>query len=226
VTVNGRADLDVLLCATRHVLLDFDGPICSIFANVPAPSVAARLRAMLRAAGVSEAVVGDDEDDPIAVFRSTSKLDPSLAARIESALSAAEVSASRTADPTPHVDAFLLACRHAGRSVAVVSNNAEPAVRSYLTAHGLIERVGPVIGRTVPNPALLKPSPHLVKRAIDLLGADPAACTMIGDSVSDIESARAAGARSIGYANDPREREHLWSAGADAVIGSLAELLR
>ena len=38
------SDLDTILARTRHLLLDFDGPICSIFAGLPAATVADRLR--------------------------------------------------------------------------------------------------------------------------------------------------------------------------------------
>jgi hypothetical protein len=37
-------DLDTIVSRTRHLLLDFDGPICSIFAGLPAATVADRLR--------------------------------------------------------------------------------------------------------------------------------------------------------------------------------------
>jgi HAD superfamily hydrolase (TIGR01509 family) len=226
VTVKDQAEIDEVLARTRHVLLDFDGPICSIFAGLPAPSVAAQLKAILRVAGVGPVTKLAHEDDPIEVFRFSSKLDPKLAVRVESALSAAEVKASRSADPTPYVREFVRACRRAGRSIAVVSNNAQAAVRGYLAAHRLIDDIGPIVGRATADPALLKPSPYLVLRAIDELGADPATCTMIGDSVTDIESARAAGARSIGYANRPGKHEQLAIAGADVVITTLADLLR
>ena len=36
-----RADLVGLLSGKSAILLDFDGPVCSIFSNHPAPGVAA-----------------------------------------------------------------------------------------------------------------------------------------------------------------------------------------
>ena len=38
------SDLDTIVSRTRHLLLDFDGPICSIFAGLPAATIADRLR--------------------------------------------------------------------------------------------------------------------------------------------------------------------------------------
>jgi phosphoglycolate phosphatase len=71
---------------------------------------------------------------------------------------------------------------------------------------------------------LLKPNPHLILRAIDLLAATPDGCVLIGDSVSDIEGARAAGIRSVGLADKPGKERRLADAGADAVIHSMAQL--
>ena len=34
------SDLDAIVSATRHLLLDFDGPICSVFAGLPAHIIA------------------------------------------------------------------------------------------------------------------------------------------------------------------------------------------
>ena len=37
-------DLGAIVARTRYLLLDFDGPVCSIFAGLPAPEVADELR--------------------------------------------------------------------------------------------------------------------------------------------------------------------------------------
>ncbi|WP_233564897.1 HAD family hydrolase [Micromonospora musae] len=59
--------------------------------------------------------------------------------------------------------------------------------------------------------------------AIRELDAEPAECVLVGDSVSDIEAAHAAGVAAIGYANKPGKRERF--AAADVVIDSMAELV-
>jgi len=41
------SDLDAIVSATRHLLLDYDGPICSVFAGLPAHIIAGRLRKLL-----------------------------------------------------------------------------------------------------------------------------------------------------------------------------------
>ena len=135
-----------------------------------------------------------------------------------------EVAAVATAKPTPYVHDVLAACRESGRAVAVVSNNSGRAVQLYLTRHGLDDRTGPVFARTSHDPALLKPSPHLIDKAIQALHADPAATALVGDSITDIEGSHLAGIDSIGYANKPGKYERMIAAGAGAVINSLADL--
>jgi phosphoglycolate phosphatase len=49
-----------------------------------------------------------------------------------------------------------------------------------------------VSARTSPDPTLLKPHPHLLTTALTTLNVPAAAATFVGDSVTDIEAARAA----------------------------------
>ena len=51
------------------LLLDFDGPVCGIFAGYPAPRVARELIAALRAAGVDVPDATAEQTDPIEVLR-------------------------------------------------------------------------------------------------------------------------------------------------------------
>ena len=77
-----------------------------------------------------------------------------------------ELAAVATAAPTPYVHDVVTACQNSGRSVSVVSNNSARAVHAYLTRHGLDDRITLVIARTSHDPALLKPSPHLITQAV------------------------------------------------------------
>jgi hypothetical protein len=91
-----------------------------------------------------------------------------------------------------------------------------------LVEAGLRERYGDplldlVIGRTSADPALLKPSPHLVTHALDAFGAATDESILIGDSTSDIAAGREAGIARIGYANKPGKRHRLANAGAQLV---------
>lgn len=89
---------------------------------------------------------------------------------------------------------------------------------------GLAEFVQHVEARDPSDPALMKPSPHLIERAAQALSVAPELCTVVGDQTSDVTASRASGAASIGYANKPGRSDHLTAAGADAVITSTSEL--
>jgi phosphoglycolate phosphatase len=217
------SDLDTIVSRTRHLLLDFDGPICSIFAGLPAATVADRLRKLLG----SHAQLPDEiarTADPLEVFAYAATVSEDLAARIETEMTDQELAAVATAAPTAYVHEVVTACQNSGRSVAVVSNNSARAVHSYLARQGLEDRISLVVARTNYDPGLLKPSPHLITQAVGALNAEPGECTLVGDSVTDVQGARLASIQSIGYANKPGKRERLILAGAGTIINSLADL--
>jgi HAD superfamily hydrolase (TIGR01662 family) len=221
-TSNDRAALAAIVTRTRYLLIDFDGPVCSIFAGLPASTVAEELRKLFTANQLTD--TAKNTADPIEVFIQAAEVNPELAARVEAEMTALEVAAVATAKPTPYVHEVLAGCRESGRIVAVVSNNSAQAVNAYLDRHGLSEGVGLVVARTSHDPALLKPSPHLLDIAVEKLAADPAATALVGDSLTDIEAAHRAGIASIGYANKPGKRETMTGINAGAVIGSMSDL--
>lgn len=216
------AKLGAVVARTRYLLLDFDGPVCSIFAGLPAPTVADHLRKLYPGEQIPEQV--KNTDDPLEVFIQAAQVSPDLAARVEAEMTDLEVTAAATAKPTPYVHEVLAGCRESGRTVAVVSNNSARAVNAYLDRHGLIDGVALVVARTSHDPALLKPSPHLLEIAVEKLAADPAATALVGDSLTDIEAAHRAGIASIGYANKPGKQEAMTQLNAGAVITSMSDL--
>jgi phosphoglycolate phosphatase len=66
--VTGRS-IEQIITGTRHLLLDFDGPVCSIFAGIGAANVARQLRDTLTTAGISLPEDAQHTDDPLEVFR-------------------------------------------------------------------------------------------------------------------------------------------------------------
>jgi phosphoglycolate phosphatase len=68
-----------------------------------------------------------------------------------------------------------------------------------------------------------KPGPGMVTAFADFIGAAPSRVAIVGDSVHDLESGRAAGALRIAVLSGPAPREAL-APHADHVIASIAEL--
>jgi FMN phosphatase YigB (HAD superfamily) len=116
----------------------------------------------------------------------------------------------------------IVAAHEAGRRLAIVSNNSAAAIQSYIAAHRLTAYVETVVGRDEPD--TMKPEPEPIVSALHQLESQPADAVMIGDSPSDILSARAAGTRSIGYANRPSKTRPLMDSGADAIVHSMADI--
>jgi HAD superfamily hydrolase (TIGR01509 family) len=216
-----------LLAGTGPILVDFDGPMCRLFAGYPASVIAHELRDMLIAGGITVPPPIADESDPLEVLRWTAQLGHDrLARQIEEALCAAELAAAATAEPTHFATEAIVAAHATHRPVAVVSNNSQAAIEAYLASHGLNDYVGPIVGRDRCEPGKMKPHPEPIVRAVHTLDVEPASVVLIGDSASDILAARAARVRSIGYANRPTKSQLLTDAGADAVVRSMADIAR
>ena len=222
------ADPDPRLAAvirqTRHLFLDFDGPICSIFAGLKPETVAAELRDILTAQDIPLPADIAATTDPFDVFTYAATISPELAATVEAVMTELELAAVPTADPTAHVHDVITSCRESGRTLTIVSNNSAQAVHAYLTRHALDGPISTVIARSKPDPALLKPSPHLIDQAVTANKATPAECTLVGDQVTDILASYEAGTHSIGYANKPGKVEVLTDARADTIVTSLTHL--
>jgi phosphoglycolate phosphatase len=215
------AALGAIIARTLYLLLDFDGPICSIYAGLPAPTVADKLRQLFPGELPEEIA---KTPDPIEVFQYSATVSDEMAARVEAEMADLEVAAVPTADPTPYVHQVITSARESSRIVGVVSNNSPRAVNAYLDRHSLSGGIRLVVARASHDPALLKPSPHLINKAVRGLGANPASSTLVGDSFTDIEAAHRAGVASIGYANKPGKRERMMQLQAGAVITSMADL--
>lgn len=222
VAVTHTQQLADLLANAHYVLLDFDGPVCAMFAELPAHTIADELHHLAQARGIT--ITGPEElsRDPLAVLRLVADQAPHLVPHLDDALRAAELHAANTASPTPGATAFLQACHGTGRSVAIVSNNSTEAIRAYLDHHNLSALITQTHGRELHRADRMKPDPFLLTQALDDFAAPPSSALFVGDSLSDIQAARTAGVPVIGYANKSPKLHRL--AISDAVITSMHDL--
>ena len=222
-------DPDAVRQALTHagaLLLDFDGPVCSVFAGIPANVVADQLRAILAEGGhtdIPPAVA--ESDDPFDVFRHAATLGPDEARYVEAAFTAHEVEAIPTAESTPGTHELMTAWHNTGRPLAIVSNNSTAAVNVYLDLYDLRRYISAVAARTSADASLLKPSPYLVAQACTALDVPPHAAVLVGDSTTDIDAAYAAGSHAIGYANKPGKAQLLAEADAELITDTMSVLL-
>jgi len=212
-----------LVSRASAVLLDFDGPICRLFADVQAADVAADLRGYLEQRSVT--VPDDATTDPLAVLRMSAHVDAGILADLHAELVCAEVRAVGSAAPTAGAHKVIRSLAGSGRKLAVVSNNSARAVREYLTWHCLEACVSAVSARTSADPSLMKPNTYLLEQGLSALEVPPSDAVFVGDSVTDVEASIAAGMPCIGYANKPGKADRLAAAGAVEVIDSMTALL-
>jgi hypothetical protein len=113
--------LGQLIARTRYLLLDFDGPICDIFAGLPATTVADRLRKLITGQGITLPEHITSSPDPIEVFTYSATIGPELAAQVENEMAEQELAAVATAKPTPYVHDVIASARESGRPAALVA---------------------------------------------------------------------------------------------------------
>lgn len=213
-----------LLSARRYVLLDFDGPVCAVFGRLTNVEVADQLRLTLTAAGVSQPLDIQRSPDPFDVLRFASSIDRTTADAVDHEFRRLEADAVSVAPTAPGIEEALAALARSAHFVAVVSNNDTEAIRSFLDKHDLAQYVAVVVGRDGSDADRLKPSPHLLHSAVTQIGATVDQCVMVGDSVSDIQAARAFGCAVIAYANKPGKVETFADHDPDATITDMAQL--
>lgn len=215
-----------LLADRPHVLVDFDGPVCSVFGALPAADVAACIVRALREHGVHVPEHIATTTDPFDLLYAAADEAPEYAALAESELRALEVEAVTTAPITPGAVDALAALKERDFNVLVVSNNSTAAVEAFIGARALYPYLRGVVARTDPDPALLKPNPHLVYLAAATLGVAAELTVLIGDSTTDIIAAHAARARAIAYANKPGKREAFAPLRPEATIDNMETVAR
>lgn len=206
-----------LLEAAGSVLLDFDGPVTQLMPPPRNMEAANATRAPLRTSAVPLPEDVAETTDHLTVLRFAGDLDPTILAAVETAAVAAEVDAAQTCRPTPGADGFLQWCADHHKPVVIVSNNSADAIHAYLNRFALHHLIRGIVGRPWCHPHLMKPHMSLVNAALALVPLRDPKPVLIGDSVTDIEVAHAAGMPAIGFAKTPERGCLLNEHGADAL---------
>jgi hypothetical protein len=166
--IDDPATLRHILTRTTGLLLDFDGPVCSVFAGLSAQTVVNQLCLILADGGYSDPPAEiEKNDDPFQVLAYAATLGHAEAWYVNAAFTAHELEAIATAQPTPAAHDLIRNWSTTGRPFAIVSNNNTVAIHAYLDLHNLRPHVTHVSARTNPDPTLLKPNPHLTDHSPD-----------------------------------------------------------
>jgi len=123
--------------------------------------------------------------------------------------------------PFPGVEETLAALRAAGVRMGVLTNKPHEPTVKLMRELKLDGYFGAIYGQGVKP--YLKPDPRLFEAIVDDLGGAGAGAAMVGDSITDVQTARAAGVPvllvSYGYTPEPAH-----TLGADAVVGDFREV--
>lgn len=111
--------------------------------------------------------------------------------------------------------------RGAGLTLGVATNDSEAPARAHLARAGVLDRFAFVAGYDSGHGA--KPKPGMLLAFCDATGIAPEACVMIGDSLHDLDSGRAAGMRTVGVLTGLASAEDL-APHADVVLADIGAL--
>jgi phosphoglycolate phosphatase len=133
----------------------------------------------------------------------------------------------RVAEPAyPGIVDLLGRLRAGGWQLGVATGKSARGLQSCLSALGLLDHFR-TLQTADHHPS--KPHPAMLEQAMADALADPGGTVMIGDTMFDMEMARAAGVRALGVAWGYHSRQELLDSGAEAVAetaGQLEEWLR
>ena len=98
--------------------------------------------------------------------------------------------------PYPHVETTLDRLAAQGHRLAVCTNKLERLSRRLLTALNLTERFATICGQDTFG--VMKPNPDVFRQTVRRAGGEPTTAVMVGDSGTDVRTARAANVPVIG----------------------------
>lgn len=122
----------------------------------------------------------------------------------------------------PGVKELLHKLQERGYLLGIVTNKSGWGLESVLKTNGVEGMFVTLQHGDNNNP---KPAPDMVYSALQATGADAANCLLIGDTVTDMHTARNAGVQAIGVIWAGHDSQPLREAGAMAIVDTPADLL-
>ncbi len=105
---------------------------------------------------------------------------------------------------------------------AIVTNKLVRMAERVVTALGMGDHIDFIVGSD--STPRMKPDPAPIHLALDKFGVTPEKAVMVGDTLDDILSAKAAGVISCGVTYGFGRRKDLEKAGADIIIDNITEI--
>lgn len=191
----------------KVVLLDFDGPVCSVFFKYSGQTVAQKLSHYV--ASISNVNAQDVyASDPLEILcRLEKKTNTHVLKKADIFLADMERRAVNGAPLSPGISPIINYFLKKQSALAIVSNNSERCVCGFLEEKNILDV--PIFARPMGEPEKMKPNPHLLLNAISHFGGDVSDFIFIGDSVTDIVAANALSLKVIAFANKPHKLDKM-----------------
>ena len=124
--------------------------------------------------------------------------------------------------PTTDLASLFSTLNKTGVAIAVITNDDRDATEAVLAHHDVLRFVGFIAAGDGPHPP--KPAPDALLTACDRLGVPPEGTAVVGDSVTDLRMARAAGVGlRVGALTGVGSHREL-AAEADVILASIDEI--
>ncbi|MEV6758218.1 HAD family hydrolase [Streptomyces sp. NPDC051214] len=218
-----------LIRRARHVIFDFDGPLCMLFASTPSGQVTRRLVDWLSEIGLSpsqDLATGS----PYSLLRAVAVQYPGsdLVTGLEERLTNEELIAVASAWPTEFADPLIRTWNAMGARLAISTGVSAVAAQRYLDGRDLTGTFSPhLTGRTADDLDLdLNPELARLESAMSLMDAHPDHTLVISSSPAAAAAAQQAGVAFFGYGRSPQLEKELLVAGAPCTTPSLELVLR
>ena len=224
VAIDGNPD-------ARVWLFDFDNTLAALEKQVDWAASRRELEAFLRSQGIDEALFKEFPSRNLPLYNALltrlphgSRDGAALMRRASAIIESYELRGVGDATPLPGAIQLLLALRARGKRIAIVSSNSSRTITRWLAQHHLTTQIGAIVGRDSLLP--LKPSPEMIRRALELSDGIAPEAVLVGDSETDLQGAHRANVGFFGVAPNPDARTRLEALGAHEVFPSPADLAR
>ena len=192
--------------SVKGIILDFDGTIFRLFTDAyDLGRTAQTLHALLEKYGIDFSPERDAFESFYTVVSSDKdeNVKKEILRQVDNIVTTAEIEALSSGILVEGFDYFLKEVKKHGKILAIVSNNSEKCINTFLSEHKIEEM--PVLGRIGTHPELMKPHAYLLEAMCANLGLAKDEVVFVGDNPRDYQCAENFGCKFI--ALTPTERK-------------------
>ena len=217
------------MLSVHGVVFDLDGTLVSSHHDYG--EMTRRVKQVLIDSGVGSSVVeergvawqvmrgGPDSLKGLGIQES--QLD-TVAGKVTAALNSVEVLSLRTVEAIPNAKEVLDHLKKDGYSIGIATRACKEYSEKALEKLGLKQYIDAMLARD--EVVFPKPDPKHLFEVVELLSLVPEDILFIGDTSTDLNTARAANVHFVAYLGNPRWAERMKEAGIEYGISDLIEL--